>query len=175
MLFRLSVGMGLAATLVVGLRGQIDEYQVKARFLSNFARYVDWPSGSFQAANDPIVICVLGPNPFGRALDQAVDGKEVDGRPFLVRWISDIPPNLPCHILFVPSSQQQRFRSRAGSLERSGILTVGETQGFPADGGMINFKLEDGRVRFQINQEASGRERLRISSKLLSLAQPLKK
>src|SRR5690348_18250741 len=137
--------MALAAMFLAALRGQIDAYQVKARFLCNFARYVEWPCDRFKTANDPIVICVLGRNPFGSALDQAVSGKEVEGRPFLVRPFADIPPNLHCQILFVPSSERKRFRSMAGSLESSGILTVGETQGFPADGGVINFRLEDSR------------------------------
>jgi hypothetical protein len=175
MLSRRSFGMALAATFLVAARGQIDEYQVKARFLCNFARYVEWPSESFRAANDPIVICTLGHDSFGGALDQAVNGNQVEGRRFLVRPVSGIPPDLHCHILFVPSSERKRFRSMAGSLEDSAILTVGEIQGFPDDGGVINFRLEDSRVRFEINLEAAGRAHLRISSRLLSLAQAVKK
>jgi uncharacterized protein DUF4154 len=175
MLSRRSFVMALAATFLVAARGQIDEHQVKARFLCNFARYVEWPSESFKTLNDPIVICILGNDPFGTALDQAVNGNQVEGRPFLVRPISSIPPNLHCHILFVPSSERKRFRSIAGSLEGSAILTVGETQGFPADGGVINFGLEEGHVRFEINLDAAGRKHLRISSRLLSLAQAVKK
>jgi hypothetical protein len=94
--------MALAATFLVAAHGQIDEYQVKARFLCNFARYVEWPTESFKTPNDPIAICILGHDPFGGALDQAVNGKQVDGRPFLVRPVSGIPPDLHCHILFVP-------------------------------------------------------------------------
>jgi hypothetical protein len=94
----------------------------------------------------------------------------VDGRPFVVRQIAEIPPACECHILFVHASERKRFRSLAGKIRGSGILTVGETQGFTADGGVINFKLEDGKVRFEIDVDAAGRERLRISSKLLSLA-----
>jgi hypothetical protein len=157
------------------LRGQINEYQVKAFFLYNFARYVEWPAESFKAANDPIVICILGQNPFGSALDQAVAGKVVEGRPFVIRRISDIPPGSNCHILFVNSSERKRFRSMAGSLKGSGVLTVGETPGFTADGGVIDFRLEDGKVRFDIDVDAAGRENLHISSKLLSLAQIAKK
>lgn len=175
MLSRRSFMLALAATFLVALRGQIDEYYVKARFLCNFARYVEWPSESFKAANEPIAICILGHDPFGGALDQAVDGKLVDGRPFLVRPVSGISPDFHCHILFVPSSEGKRFRSMAGRLEGSAILTVGEIRGFPADGGVINFRLEDGRVRFEINLEAAERRHLRISSRLLSLAQVVKK
>ena len=157
------------------MRGQINEYQVKAFFLYNFARYVEWPAESFKSSNDPIVICILGQNPFGGALDQAIAGKVVDGRPFVVRQLSDIQPESNCHILFVNSSERKRFRSMAGRLKGSGVLSVGEIPGFTADGGVINFKLEGGKVRFEIDVDAAGRERLHISSKLLSLAQIAKR
>jgi hypothetical protein len=175
MLTRLKFAIVLGATCILGLRGQIGEYQVKAFFLYNFARYVEWPSESFKTANDPIVICILGQNPFGSALDQAITGKLVEGRRFVVRQTADVPPSGNCHILFVNSSERKRFRSMAGRLKGSGVLSVGETQGFTADGGVINFKLEDGKVRFEIDVDAAGREHLRISSKLLSLAQIAKK
>jgi hypothetical protein len=175
MLTHLKFALVLGATCILCLRGQINEYQVKAFFLYNFARYVEWPSQSFKAVNDPIVICILGQNPFGSALDQAITGKVVEGRPFVVRRISDIQPGSNCHILFVNSSERKRFRSMAESLKGSGVLTVGETPGFTADGGVINFKLEDGKVRFEIDVDAAGRENLHISSKLLSLAQIAKK
>jgi hypothetical protein len=132
---------------------------------------VEWPSQSFKAPNEPIVICLLGQNPFGSALDQAIAGKLVIGRPFVVRQISDFTPSTNCHVLFVNSSERKRFRSIAGRLKGTGVLSVGETQGFTADGGVINFRLEDGKVRFEIDVDAAGREHLRISSKLLSLAQ----
>jgi hypothetical protein len=175
MLTRFKFAILLGATCLPGLWGQINEYEVKAFFLYNFARYVEWPSGSFKAAGDPIAICILGQNPFGGALDQAVAGKSVEGRPFVVRQISDLSPGGTCHILFVHSSERKRFRSMAGRLKGSGVLSVGETAGFIADGGVIDFLLEGGKVRFEIDVEAAGRERLRISSKLLSLAQIARK
>jgi hypothetical protein len=173
MLTRLKFAIVLGATCILGLPGQINEYQVKAFFLFNFARYVEWPAETFKAANDPIVICILGQNPFGGALEQAVAGKLLEGRSFVVRQISDT--NSSCHILFVNSSERRRFRSMAGRRKGSAVLSVGEAPGFSADGGVINFKLEDGKVRFEIDLEAAGREHLRISSKLLSLAQIAKK
>jgi hypothetical protein len=171
MLTRLRFAIALGATCILGLPGQINEYQVKAFFLYNFARYVEWPPETFKAANDPIVICIFGRNPFGGALEQAVAGKLLGARPFVVRMIPDIPTDSSCHILFVNSSERRRFRSLSGRLKGSAVLSVGETPGFTADGGVINFKLEDGKVRFEIDLEAAGREHLRISSKLLSLAQ----
>jgi hypothetical protein len=175
MLTRLKFAIVLGATFVAGLQGQVNEYQVKAFFLYNFARYVEWPAQSFKTANDPIVICILGQNPFGNALEQATTEKVIEGRPFVVREVASIQQPCNCHILFVNSSERKRFRATAATLKGSGVLTVGETQGFTADGGVINFKLEDGKVRFEINVDAAGQEHLHISSKLLSLAQIVKK
>jgi hypothetical protein len=175
MLARLKFAILLGAVGVLGLRAQVDEYQVKAFFLYNFARYVEWPPESFKGRNDPIVICILGQNPFGGALEQAVAGRVVEGRPFVVRQISDVPPGSSCHILFINSSERKRFRSFAGRLKGSAVLSVGESPGFTADGGVVNFKLEDGKVRFEIDVDAAAREHLRISSKLLSLAQVVRR
>jgi hypothetical protein len=156
-------------------RAQVDEYQVKAFFLYNFTRYVEWPAQNFRSPNDPIAICILGRNPFGNALEHAIAGKLVEGRTLVVEQISDIHPKSSCQILFVRASERKRFRSAIDAIRGTGILTVGEAQDFTGDGGVINFKLEDGKVRFEINVEAAGQEHLRISSKLLSLAQVVKK
>lgn len=174
MLTSLKFAIVLGATCILGLRCQVNEYQVKAVFLYNFARYVEWPAQSFKASNDPIVICILGQNPFGSAIEQATTGKMIEGRAFVVREISNTQQPFSCHILFVNASERNRFRSIAANLKGSGVLTVGETPGFTADGGVINFKLRDGKVRFEINVDAAGQERLHISSKLLSLAQIVK-
>jgi hypothetical protein len=171
---RLNVAIVVGAACILCLQGQVNEYQVKAFFLYNFARYVEWPSQSFKAPNDPIVICILGQNPFGSALEQATTGNAIEGRPLVVREVSNLPQPGNCHILFVNSTERKRFRAIAANLKGSGVLTVGETQGFTAEGGVINFKLQDGKVRFEINVDAAGQERLHISSKLLSLAQIVK-
>lgn len=157
------------------LSGQVDEYQVKAFFLYNFTRYVEWPTKKFSSPADPIVICILGQNPFGRTLEQAVRGKTVEGRPVVVHDISDIRPQCDCHVLFVGAPERRRFRSAAGVIRGAGVLTVGEADGFANDGGVINFKIEDGKLRFEINVDAAAQEQLRISSKLLSLAQIVRK
>jgi len=161
----------LAANL---LCAQVDEYQVKALFLVNFARYVDWPPTSFNAPTDPILICVLGENPFGAILDQAVQGKSVDGHPLAVRVLSTAPPKGACHVLFVKESERRRFRSAAPALRAASILTVGEAAWFTSEGGVINFKLDAGKVRFEISTEAAAQQNLHVSSKLLSLAQTVK-
>jgi hypothetical protein len=172
---RISPALLLALLLVTGsARAQVDEYQVKAAFLYNFAKFVEWPPHVFKTGKDPITICIFGQSPLGNALDEAVAGKLVEGRPFLIRSIEEIVPTCNCQILFVGSAERKRFRSFAGNLRGAGILTVGETQGFASSGGVINFKLEGGRIRLEINPEAAERSQLRISSKLLSLAEIVK-
>ncbi|MEO8125549.1 MAG: YfiR family protein [Bryobacteraceae bacterium] len=162
-----STPVGLAA-------GEIGEYEVKAAFLYNFARFVEWPATAFSGPRDPIVICILGDNPFGDSLSDAIRGKELAGRSFAVRRISELPLKSRCQILFVTSAGMKLLRPAAGTLKSAPILTVGETPGFGYEGGVINFKLEDGRIRFEINVEAAEQAHLNISSKLLSLAQIVK-
>jgi hypothetical protein len=161
-----------AALAGAGLLGQtMDEYQVKAAFLYNFAKFVEWPAEEFKTPRDPIVVCVLGHNPFGSSLEDVIRGKSIDGRAFAFRQVSNAEQAGACQILFVGSEDEKRFRSLVRGLKPAGILIVGEMQGFAADGGIINFKLDGDRVRFQINVDAADRAQLHISSKLLSLAE----
>lgn len=152
----------------------MDEYQVKAAFLFNFAKFVAWPPAEFKTPKDPILVCVLGHNPFGTSLENVIRGKTIDGRAFEFRQVSNAAQASACQILFVSAEDGKRFHSLARSLKPAGILTVGEMQGFAADGGIINFKLDGDRVRFEINVDAAEHAQLHISSKLLSLAQIVK-
>jgi len=152
----------------------IDEYQVKAAFLYNFAKFVEWPALTFKTDKDPIRICVLGLDPFGTALADAVGGKTVLGRPFVLSDIASAGQVTDCQILFISSSERKHLRSILAELRTKGTLTVGETDGFAADGGMVNFKLSGGKVRLEINIEATGQAKLRINSSVLSLAQIVK-
>jgi hypothetical protein len=163
-----TIGLGLLPALACGQSA--DEYQVKAAFLFNFARFVDWPPQTFKHPGDPMSICVLGTNPFGRALDEAVSGKSIEGRKFVVRLVPDIPQAGGCQILFIASREKKILQSAT----LVGVLTVGESEGFTAGGGVIGFKLEGGKVRLEINVDAAEQRKLRISSKLLSLAQIVK-
>jgi len=153
----------------------INEYQVKAAFIYNFAKFVEWPPQAFKNPADPITICVLGQNPFDRLLEEAVSGKTVQGRTFIVRQLSGEPPATGCQILFVSSSEQKRLHAILGGIKTIGVLTVGETETFASEGGVINFTIEAGRVGLQVNVEAAEHAKLRISSKLLSLAQIVKR
>jgi hypothetical protein len=166
----------LVNILTTSARGQaIDEYQVKAAFLYNFAKFVEWPEQAFKAPTDPIAICVFGQNPFGTLLEEAVRGKIVADRTLVVHQITDVRKLSGCHIIFLSSSDRKVLRGLLEEMKTGGALTVGETEGFTADGGVVNFKLEGNRVRFVINMNAAAQNKLRISSKLLSLAQVVKK
>lgn len=148
----------------------LDEYQVKAAFLYNFAKFIDWPPNSLRSPDHPFTVCVLRHNPFGPALENVIHGKSIQGRPLVFRQIPDIDRCGACQILFISASEARRFGSLPDSFKRSGILTIGETPGFASNGGVINFKIEDARVRFEINIDAAERAQLHISSKLLGLA-----
>ncbi len=171
--------MSLRLTLVVLTAGlvqahaaasAINEYQLKAAFLFNFAKFVVWPATAFHSADTPFQICVLGENPFGSALDEAVRGMEVAGRSFAIRKISEARQAPDCHILFIGASERKRSRAVLEDIKGFSILTVGEADDFLANGGMIRFKLKDAQLRFEIDADAAARQKLKISSKLLSLA-----
>jgi hypothetical protein len=158
--------------LTTTLCGQAaEEYRVKAAFLFNFPKFVEWPSKDSTKPTDPIRICILGQNPFGSALHDAV----IEGRTFVVREVSGDQPAAGCQILFISSSERKRLQIILGEIKTDGVLTVGETETFASEGGIINFKIEDGRVRLQINVNAAEKAKLYISSKLLSLAQIVKR
>jgi hypothetical protein len=148
-----------------------EEYQIKAAFLYNFAKFVEWPSQTFQSTAAPIVICVLGQNPFGHALEEAVAGKVVAGRGLITREVADVKQSSSCQILFIGVSERKRWRDILAGIKTGCVLTVGESAEFTASGGIISLILEDGKVRFQINVDAAAQEKIHISSKLLSLAQ----
>jgi len=165
--------------LVLGLAGSwlhaepplAGEYPVKAAFLLNFAKFVEWPAFAFKSPADPIAICVLGQNPFGTALEDLVRDKTVANRAFVVRTVLNAQQATNCQILFVNVSERKRFRSLLDDLKGHSVLTVGEADDFTANGGIINFRLKDARVRIEIDPGAADRAGLHISSKLLSLAE----
>lgn len=169
---RHSCTLVLGVVLSAGARAQTsEEYRVKAAFLYNFAKFVDWPPQVFKSPTDPIVIGVLGKNPFGDALAAVTAGKTLGSRPFQVHAVSDTRQAAACQILFVASSERKRLAALLGQIGGPGVLTVGDTDDFASEGGIVNFKIENGSVRFQINLEAARRQQLRISAKLLSLAE----
>lgn len=147
------------------------EYAVKAAFLYNFAKFVDWPADAFRGPRDPMVLCLLGEDPFGRELDQTVGGKTVLGRQLVVRRLATPAGLEECHILFVSSSEAPRFGQVLAAVGDRAVLTVGEGEAFGRAGGIISFVVRQSRVRFQIDRAAAARAGLDISSHLLELAE----
>jgi hypothetical protein len=144
------------------------EYQAKAAVLLNVARFTEWPATAFRSPEAPIEICVLGENPFGETLSETIRQETAGGRPLRARTIDGPSEARPCHLLFVPRGQARRA---ARLLARPApLVTVGESADFLAAGGTINLFLEDGLVRFAVNQEAAARQGVRFSSHLLRLA-----
>jgi hypothetical protein len=146
------------------------EYQVKAAFLLNFARFVEWPADAFGGDGSPFVIGVLGNDPFGYALDQTVKDKSVNGRRFAIRRLQTARDTKGCHILFISSSERGHLSQLLSSLNGSPFLTVGDMDRFTQMGGMIGMVLQENKVRFEINVGMTELARLKVSSKLLSLA-----
>lgn len=148
----------------------LPEYQVKAAFLYQFLKYVDWPAKAFGKSTDPVIIGVLGVDDFGTALPQVVVGKTINDRPIVIRSSANLSDLKNSHLLFVSRSERQRIGQVLNELRSSYALTVGDTDGFAEAGGMINLKLEDDKIRFEINVQAATQAGLRISSRLLSVA-----
>lgn len=146
------------------------EYRVKAAYLLNFTRYVDWPAHRFSSPTAPIVLCIYGTDPFGQSLDEVVADRSSRGRRIEVRRTDAAAVARGCHVVFVAYADWRRQPELIGALAAEGVLTVGETPGFVEAGGVIGFVEEAGTVRFGVNLEARDEARLRISSRMLSLA-----
>ena len=174
MMRRLAHAVLLAALGAAGARGEVEEYQLKAAVIFNFAKFVEWPPPAFSSASDPIAVCVLGQNPFGNWLSDTLNGKLVSGRKFTIRHPSEPQEAGRCQIVFISSSERKRFRTILDALKEESALTVGDSPGFAGLGGVVNLSLEGDTVRMEVNVEAARQKHLQISAKLLSLARIVK-
>ncbi len=147
------------------------EYRVKAAFLYNYAKLVDWPTNAFATTSTPITIGVLGHDPFGPVLDKTVDGKKIGDRGIAIKRFRSIGDIHDCHVLFICQSEEGRLPVILAALEGRSILTVGESHRFVELGGMIQLIKQDAAVRFRVNLGAANRASLKISSKLLRVAE----
>ena len=147
------------------------EYQLKAVFLFNFAQFVDWPQESFPEAQTPLVIGVLGEDPFGTYLDEIVGGETVNNRQLEIQRYRRVDEMKTCHILFISQSESKRLEQIVADLKGRSILTVSDSLGFTRYGGMIRFVTDKNKLRLRINLEAATAANLTISSKLLRPAE----
>jgi hypothetical protein len=159
-------GSGLAAQ-----SAPAPEYRLKAVFLFNFAQFVEWPASAFPEPDSPLVIGVLGEDPFGAYLDETVRGETVNDHPLTVRRYRRVEEIGACHILFVSRAEQGHLGAILDSLKDRSVLTVSDADGFTRRGGMIRFVTEENRIRLRVNLEAARAANLTISSKLLRPAQ----
>ena len=147
----------------------LTEAQVKAAYVYNFVKYVEWPATAFATAQSPVVLCVPAGDGLRGAL-AAIDGKQAQGRVLQLRRAVRPEELRSCHILFVPESEERAAAELLRRVRSLPVLTVGEHDGFTAAGGVIGFVVRDDRVQFEINPDAASRADLRVSSRLLQLA-----
>lgn len=166
----IAVGLALAAAPAAAQGATTaSANEVKAAYLLNFTRYVEWPPAVFATADSPIVICVVGADPFGAALDEVVRDRHVEGRPIKVRRLPAPAAGAACHVAFLAGGEEALARAR-GAWGARPVLLVGDESGFAGRGGTIGFVVADETIRFEINAEAARRAGLRISSRVLTLA-----
>jgi hypothetical protein len=154
----------------ISLHGGSAEYPLKLLFLYNFAKFVEWPSDSFRSPRAPLSICVVGHDPFSVDIESELRTRPTgDHR---VEFLALKPTDTlnVCQIVFIPITEKDQAARIVKSLKGSRALTVGESEGFAVSGGIINFTIEGGNVRFEINKLAADRAGLKISAKLLNLA-----
>lgn len=145
------------------------EYQVKAGFILNFARFVEWPANAFASPTNDLVIGILGDDPFGNATKQ-IEGKTIEQRTVRVKRYRDVRDAREAHLLFIAASERGRWRRIFDQLRGTSILTVSDVEGFMEAGGAINLKRKRDQVRFDINLRAAEAAGLKMSSRLLKLA-----
>lgn len=146
------------------------EYQVKAAFVFNFTRFVEWPAETFAAADSPFIIGVAGKNPFGTHLEEIIKGEAINGHPLVLRYFNTADEITACHILYVTLESKEDIK-KAISHSPAHALTVSDLSNFTKHGGMIGFVTENSKTRIRINLNSAKAAELTISSKLLKLAE----
>lgn len=164
----------LATVLLIAIsalaQSRPSEYAVKAAYLYNFGKFVRWPADAKPARNPNFSICVLGQDPFGPSLDATVEGETISGKPVIVRHVTTARDGASCNILYISPTERGRLSEILAVLGRDSTLTVSDMPDFTDRGGMIQFILDSGRVRFEINRDAAQAAGLNLSSELLKVA-----
>jgi hypothetical protein len=164
-------GLLLGGQPVAAAEGTVSkEYQVKAAFLYNFTKFVEWPAQHFATEDRPVVIAVLGHNPFGEELEQITRGRRVNGREITIAFIDTPAAAAAADLVFVCAGEESRFEAMNTALRQAQVLTIGESPRFADAGGIITFLREADKVHFVINLESAERAGLKISAQLLKLA-----
>jgi len=162
----------LFVSLTAGIcRAQtFNEYKVKAVFLYTFAKFVEWPPEALAGPSGALTICILGDDPFGSFLDEVVKAKSIAEHPLVVLRMANLPVARECRILFIAASERRRMPAVLAATATPGLLTVGDTAEFAAQGGVIALRLDGERIRLLVNLTSADKAQLRVSSRLLSIA-----
>lgn len=145
------------------------EYPIKAQFLHKFTPFIEWPDTAFEQPNSPMVLCVVGRDPFGAALDRATAGQRLGPRPFVVRRLTRIDAASGCHLAYLSTNSEQTPGAALQALRGAAVVTVTDDAVASGTHGVIHFVIRDSRVRFIINATAAAHGGVQISSKLLAL------
>lgn len=151
------------------------EYQVKAAYLYNFGRFIEWPAGTTTAKSSSFTICVLGEDPFGPSLDRTLAGEMIGDQKVAAKRILSPQESVDCQILYIGSSEANQFNKIIEKFDKTAVLTVSDIPHFSKRGGMIQFVMEENRIRFEVNLTAAQRAGLTLSSELLKVATVVRK
>jgi len=177
---RLAASLVIVAAAASGLRAfaaapaPAVEYAVKAAYLAKFALFLEWPDSAFAAPASPVTLCIAGNDPFGDTLNRVAEGERIADRPLEIRRIATVMRDSGCHIVFVGGSEAQSVAQGLAAVTGEPVLTVTDSARSPNATGMIQFVVQNGRVRFSVDDQAAAQSRLSISSHMLSLALSVK-
>jgi hypothetical protein len=171
---RIAISVAVLAAVTVFLRAapvSPNEYAIRSAFLYNFCHFIEWPDSAFASSNGPLVIGIVGEDPFGSLLQEAVAGENYHNRPIVIEHYRGPKDIRRCHLLFIGKSETGRLDSILAAVSGKSVVTVGETQDFLDHGGMITLPAERNRVRLRVNPTAMRQANLSVSSKLLRVAE----
>jgi hypothetical protein len=172
-LLAFAIAVGASPRAAAGQAGRAWEYELKATFIYNLIRFIDWPEDVFRSASDPLRLGIIGHDPFNGALDRLLADKTVDRRSIVVVHTASDATAPPANVVFLAASEEKRLASVLAAYCHAPVLTVSDIDNFAARGGVIGLVMEDQVVHFAINRTAADEARLRISAQMFHLAVPL--
>lgn len=161
----------LGAALQASAQQGASEYEVKAVFLHHFFQFVQWPDSAFSDSSSPYIVGVLGDDPFGHLIDEALQGDSVGGRPIHIRRYEDLQAARESHLLYIAETDEKKLKKMLDNLRNQEVLTVSDVEGFGSMGGMIELAKNGTSLKLKINHQSAKDAKLQISSRLLKLAE----
>jgi hypothetical protein len=171
----LAILLFLPSSRLLAQQGQASEYAVKATYLYNFGRFVQWSTAAATTKGQTFPICVFGEDPFGKVLDTILAGESIDGKSVVPKRISKAQDALECRVLYISPSEEVRLKEILSTLDKAGVLTVSDIPQFSQRGGMIQFVVVANKIRFEVNLTSAQVAGLTLSSDLLKVAVAVRK